>query len=126
MVNDHLSDFVTRIRNGYSARKLSVEIPDTKIVKGVAKVLAEEGYLAGVKTEGGKLLAQLKYENRQPVVTGILRVSKPGARIYSGITDLPRVLGGLGMNILSTPKGILGQKKARKINAGGEVLVKVW
>lgn len=126
MVNDHLSDFVTRIRNGYSAGKKSVEIPDTRIVKAVAKVLADEGYLVGIKSENQKYTAQLKYESRQPVITGILRVSKPGARIYSGISDLPRVLGGLGTYILSTPKGIISYKKAKKLNAGGEILLKVW
>lgn len=126
MVNDHLSDFVTRIRNGYKARKSSVEIPDTKIVKAVGKVLAEEGYLVGIKVDDKKLVAQLKYDNKEPVITGIYRVSKPGARIYSGVSDVPRVLGGAGISILSTPKGILANKKAKKLNAGGEILLKVW
>ena len=126
MVNDHLSDFVTRIRNGYLAGKKMVEIPNTKLIKAVAKVLTEEGYLAAIKTEEGKQVAQLKYVNRQPVITGISRVSKPGGRIYSGIGDLPRVLGGLGVNILSTPKGVVSERKAKKLNAGGEILLKVW
>jgi len=126
MVSDHLSDFVTRIRNGYSARNSSVEAPNTKLVMGVAKVLVEEGFLKDMKIEKNLLSVKLNYSNHQPAVTGILRVSKSGARIYSGISDLPKVLGGLGMCILSTPKGILSGKKAKKLNTGGEVLLKVW
>lgn len=126
MVNDHLSDFVTRIRNGYRAGKRIVEIPNTKIVKAVGKVLTEEGYLAGISEEDGKQVALLKYKNRQPAVTGIERVSKPGTRIYSGISDIPRVWGGLGLNIISTPKGVLSDKKAKKLNSGGEILLRVW
>lgn len=126
MVNDLLSDFVTRIRNASASRLEYVEVPATRMLTAVAKVLTEEGYLAKSGVEKGKLRAELKYVGREPVITGILRVSKPGARIYSGIKDLPRVWGGLGINILSTPKGVVSEKKAKKLNTGGEVIAKVW
>ncbi len=126
MVNDWLSDFVVRIKNGYRSGAKSVETPATKMITGVAKVLVEEGYLKSVKTEKNILTAELKYDKKEPAITGIARVSKPGVRIYSGIKNLPRVLGGLGINILSTPKGILSEKKAKKLNTGGEVIAKVW
>lgn len=126
MVNDHLSDFVTRIRNGYRGKRKMIEVPDTKLVKAVAKVLSDEGYIGEIKKQDDKLWVVLKYESHQPVVTGISRISKPSARIYSGISDLPRVLGGVGMHILSTPQGVVSEKKAKKLNAGGEVLLKVW
>lgn len=126
MVNDNLSDFVTRIRNGYMAKKKEVEIQNVIIVVKVAEVLKKSGYISGIKKSEGKLVVELKYEAKQPAVRGIERVSRPGARIYSGVDKLPRVLGGLGMNILTTPKGILSDKEAKKLNCGGEVIVRVW
>jgi small subunit ribosomal protein S8 len=126
MVSDHISDFLTRIRNGYRANNQSVDVINTRVVKAVAKVLVEEGYLMGIKEEQKKLIIRLKYQNREPVVTGIVRISKPGGRVYRGILDLPRVRGGMGTYVLSTPKGILSYKQARKLNSGGEVLLKIW
>jgi small subunit ribosomal protein S8 len=126
MVNDHLSDFVTRIRNGYMARKKMVEIPDVKVVVNVAEVLVKTGYLAGVKREEKKIFAQLKYQAKEPALTGIERVSRPGARIYSRVNEIKRVLGGLGINILSTPNGVMSDVQAKKVNSGGEILLKVW
>ncbi len=126
MVSDRLSDFVTRVRNGYRAGLETIEVPLTKTVEKISQVLAEEGYLNGVKKEGNKLVLTLKYNGREPGITGIKRVSKPGARIYSGVKNFPKVLGGLGLNILTTPKGILSEIKAKKLNTGGEIIAQVW
>lgn len=126
MVNDHLSDFITRVRNGYRAQRPEVEMTMTKLNKAVGEVLVRSGYAEKVVTDGEKLKIVLKYKNKQAAVTGIQRVSKPGARIYKGAGELPRVLGGLGMNILSTPKGVLSGKQAKKLNVGGELLAQVW
>lgn len=126
MVNDRLSDFITRIRNGYRAKLETIDVPVTKTVERVARVLAEEGYLTTVKKEAGKLTINLKYLGREPVITGIRRVSKPGARIYTGVRNFPKVVGGLGINILTTPKGILSEIKAKKLNTGGEIIAQVW
>jgi small subunit ribosomal protein S8 len=126
MVNDHLSDFVTRIRNGYLAGAKIVEAPNTRAVEAVAKVLAEEGYVEKVEKKDNIISTYLKYSGKEPVIMGIRRVSRPGARIYSGSRKLPRVWGGLGINILSTPKGVISEKKARKLHAGGEIICQVW
>lgn len=126
MVNDHLSDFVTRIRNGYMGKKKDVVVPNVILVLKVAEVLKKSGYISAIKREDGKVLAELKYNSKKPAISGIERVSKPGARIYSSVNRLPRVLGGLGMHILTTPNGVLSDKEARKLNSGGEVIVKVW
>jgi len=126
MVSDRLSDFVTRVRNGYSAKLEIIEVPVTKTVEQVARVLADEGYLETVKREKMKLIITLKYAGRDPVITGIKRVSKPGARIYTSVKNFPRVVGGLGINILTTPKGILSEIKAKKLNTGGEIIAQVW
>lgn len=126
MVNDHLSDLVTRVRNGYLAKLAKISVPKTKAVAKVLEVLADEGYVASVKEAGRELEVELKYDGKTPALAGISRVSKPGVRVYAGIKDLPKVCGGLGMNILSTPKGILGEKKARKLKVGGEVIAQVW
>jgi small subunit ribosomal protein S8 len=126
MVNDHLSDFITRIRNGYRASMSTMETTSTKTVEKVAKVLVEEGYLESLKKEGGKLHLTLKYKGKEPALTGITRVSKPGARIYSRIKRLPKVLGGWGISILTTPKGIMSSRQAKKLNTGGEIIAQVW
>ncbi len=126
MVTDLLSDFLTRIRNGYQAHLDYVEVRSSKLLSDVAKVLVEEEYLAKSSVEKGLLRVELKYSKKIPAITGIQRVSKSGARIYSGIKELPRVLGGLGTFVLSTPKGVISQKKAKKLNTGGEILLKIW
>lgn len=126
MVNDHLSDLVTRIRNGYQAKLETIEVPVTRTGEQTARVLAEEGYLTSVKKEGKKMVITLKYTGREPIITGIKRVSKPGARIYASVKNFPKVVGGLGINILTTPKGILSEIKARKLNTGGEIIAQVW
>jgi small subunit ribosomal protein S8 len=126
MVSDHLSDLITRIRNGYSAKLETIEVPLTKTVEQVAKVLADEGYLESVKKEKNVLTITLKYAGRDPVITGIKRVSKPGARIYASVKNFPKVVGGLGINILTTPKGVISEIKAKKLNTGGEIIAQVW
>lgn len=108
------------------AKRKDIEIPNVIIVLEVAEVLKKAGYISTIKKEEGKVLAELKYNAKKPAVSGIERVSKPGARIYSGVNRLPKVLGGLGMYILTTPNGVVSDKEARKLNSGGEVIVKVW
>lgn len=126
MVSDHLSDFVTRIRNGYMAGKKTVLVPNVKSLVKVAEVMVKSGYLGGIKKAEDGVLVELKYESKKPVVSGVQRVSRPGARIYSGVNDIPRVLGGIGMYILSTPKGVMNDKDAKKTKNGGELLLKIW
>lgn len=126
MVNDYLSDLVTRVRNGYLANKPSIEAPETKIGWAVLQTLQKENYIAGVERKEGNLVIALKYDGKNPAITGIKRVSKPGARRYYGIKSLPRVLGGLGISILSTPKGVLSSKEAKKLGVGGELIAQIW
>lgn len=126
MVNDHLSDFITRIRNGYRAHLTGVDMPVTKLVARVAEELSEAGYVGKTKVEDGVLNVELKYKGKEPAITGIRRVSKPGARIYSEVKNFPKVLGGLGMNILTTPKGVMSERKAKKARVGGEIICQVW
>lgn len=126
MVNDHLSDLITRIRNGYIAHRETVDMPVTKSVQRVAEVLKKQGYLGEVTLKDKDLVLTLKYSGKDPAISGIKRVSKPGARVYCGVKDFPKVLGGLGKNILSTPKGIMSDKEARKLKVGGEIIAQVW
>jgi small subunit ribosomal protein S8 len=127
---DPISDMLTRIRNAGRALLPEVEIPHSKLKENIAHVLKREGYVADVsvegKTVGKKLKLKLKYAGRKPVIEGIKRVSTPGLRRYSGATDLPRVLGGLGTSIISTSQGIMTGTEARKKNVGGEMLCVVW
>lgn len=126
MVNDLLSDMVARINNGYRAGLETVEVFNSKLVLATAKALVSCGYLSGAKPSGRKLELKLKYEGKSPVIMGIKRVSKPGVRRYAGWQELPRVWGGLGVNILSTPSGVISDKQARKMKTGGELLIQVW
>jgi len=126
---DPIADMLTRIRNANKALLPTVEVPHSKIKEGIAKILLQEGYIASCDTEGvviKKLKLKLKYQNRRGVIEGMRRVSKPGIRHYSGTTELPRVLGGLGVAIISTSKGVMSGVDARKQNIGGEVLCYVW
>ena len=126
MVSDHISDFVTRVRNGYRANKPSIEAVSTKAVDRFADVLVKAGYLEGYTKEGVNMTVTLKYNGSKPALSGIKRVSKPGARIYAGYKDLPRVWGGLGVHVLSTPQGVMTDKDARKLHCGGELIAQVW
>jgi small subunit ribosomal protein S8 len=128
---DPIADMLTRIRNASAARHKDLTIPSSKVKREIARVLAEEGFIETWATaaEGVQetLSMQLKYvEGRTPVVSGLKRISKPGLRVYARKTEIPRVLGGLGLAILSTSRGIMTGSQARKLNLGGEVLCYVW
>ena len=130
-VTDAIADMLTRIRNANSAKHDSVKIPASNMKKAIAQILVDEGYIKGftVEEDGkqGIMEVQLKYgPNKSQVITGLRRVSKPGLRIYTNVEDMPKVMKGLGIAILSTPKGIMTDKDARKANVGGEVLAYVW
>ncbi|MEO8027007.1 MAG: 30S ribosomal protein S8 [Bryobacteraceae bacterium] len=131
MVTDPISDMLTRIRNGLQARHLKVDVPASKLKTDLARILKEEGFIANYKlTEDGakkSIRIYLKYTpGNVPVISRIERVSRPGCRVYVGSKEVPRVLGGLGINILTTPKGVMTGMTARKENVGGEVLCQVW
>jgi len=129
-LTDPLGDMLTRIRNGQQARKDSVLSPASKLRARVLDVLQREGYIRGYQEaeEGAhkSLRIELKYFEGQPAIQHVSRVSKPGRRVYSGSQDLPRIRGGLGITIVSTPKGVLSDAEARAQNVGGEVLAEVF
>ncbi|MGF1604988.1 MAG: 30S ribosomal protein S8 [Rhodothalassiaceae bacterium] len=130
-MTDPLGDMLTRIRNGLRARKTSVRAPASRTRERVLDVLQREGYIKGyerVDLDGNKaeLEIHLKYSDGDPVIHHIDRVSKPGRRIYAGVRDLPRVANGLGISIVSTPKGVLSDAEARARNVGGEVICTVF
>ncbi len=130
-LSDPIADMLTRIRNANSANKASVSMPSSKKLVEIARVMKEEGYIADYVVESGTphddLVITLKYgERRGKVIRGIRRISKPGLRIYSSAKDLPRVLGGLGIAIVSTSKGVMCDRDARKLGVGGEVVAYVW
>ena len=130
-VTDAIADMLTRIRNASSAKHDSVKIPASNTKKAIAQILVDEGYIKGftVEEDGkqGIMDVQLKYgPNKSQVITGLRRVSKPGLRIYTSCEDMPKVMKGLGIAIISTSKGIMTDKDARKANVGGEVLAFVW
>ena len=130
-VTDAIADMLTRIRNASAAKHDSVKIPASNMKKAIADILLTEGYIKGVQViEDGKqgiIRITLKYEaGKQKVIHGLRRVSKPGLRIYSNCEDMPKVMNGLGIAIVSTSKGIMTDKKARRENVGGEILAFVW
>ncbi len=130
-ITDAIADMLTRIRNASSAKHESVDIPASNIKKAIARILLEEGFVRNIEEiEDGKqgiIRLALKYTpNKSSVITGIKRISKPGLRVYAGKDELPKVLGGLGIAIISTSKGIMSDKKARAQGIGGEVLAFVW
>ena len=131
MVNDPLGDLLTRIRNGQSARLSAVSSPASKHRISVLEVLKREGYIRDFsvsKKDNGSadLTVELKYSEGQPVIKEIARISKPGRRVYSKVTEVPRYFNGLGISILSTPRGVLSDKEAREANVGGELLCRVF
>ena len=130
-ISDVIADMLTRIRNANSARHETVDIPASNMKKAIADILLEEGYIKGYQVvEDGKqgiIRITLKYTaGKQKVIHGIRRVSKPGLRIYSNCEDMPKVMNGLGIAIVSTSKGVMTDKKAREANVGGEILAFVW
>ena len=129
--SDVIADMLTRIRNANSAKHESVDVPASNMKKAIADILKEEGYIANYQiVEDGKqgiIRITLKYgRGKQRVIQGLRRVSKPGLRIYSNCEDMPKVMNGLGIAIVSTSKGVMTDKKARELNVGGEVLAFVW
>ncbi len=135
-VNDPIADMLTRIRNAILAGHSLVALPSSKLKVAIAKILQEEGYISNYEVVDGKSTGQrilrihLKYvgerRNRKPVITGLERVSRPGRRVYAGKKEIPWVLSGIGIAILSTPKGVMTGKRARQLGVGGEVICKVW
>jgi small subunit ribosomal protein S8 len=131
MMTDPLGDMLTRIRNGQMARKSAVTAPASRLRSNVLEVLKREGYIRGysqqeLKPGVNELTIELKYHEGEPVIREIARVSKPGRRVYSKIADLPKVSNGLGISILSTPRGVMSDAEARAANVGGEVLCQVF
>jgi len=130
MMTDPIADMLTRIRNANAKGHNKVEIPYSSVKSRIADVMLREGFLADVqnfeKDRAKLLVLTLKYDGRNKAINGLERVSKPGLRVYVGKADLPRVMGGLGMAIVSTPQGIIAGKKARELGVGGELLCKIW
>ena len=131
-LSDPIADMLTRIRNANTAKHDTVDIPASKMKEDIAKILLEEGYIKGYEiTENGvirTMTVTLKYgkDKNQKTITGIKRISKPGLRVYANTENMPKVLGGLGIAIISTNKGVVTDKVARQLNVGGEVLAFVW
>ncbi|HEU4517141.1 MAG TPA: 30S ribosomal protein S8 [Steroidobacteraceae bacterium] len=132
-VTDPIADMLTRIRNASAARHKELTLPSSRVKREIARILADEGFIESYETLSTpesvqeQLVLRLKYvEGKTPVVTGLKRISKPGLRVYARKTEIPRVLGGLGLAILSTSHGIMTGSEARKQNLGGEVLCYVW
>ena len=131
MTSDPISDMLTRIRNGLAARHPKVDVPASRLKSDIAKILKDEGFIANYKLteEGAKksIRIYLKYTaGNVPVISRIERISRPGCRVYVGSKEIQRVLGGLGVNILTTPRGVMTGRQARKQGVGGEVLCEIW
>lgn len=131
MMTDPIADMLTRIRNSNNAKHKSVDVPASKIKKEISEILLKEGYIKNYEVidddKQGTIRIDLKYgENNEKVISGIKRISKPGLRVYVHCEDVPKVLGGLGIAVISTSKGILTDKEARKNGVGGEVICYVW
>lgn len=131
VLTDPIADMLTRIRNAMVARHSTVDIPKSKMKQAIAQLLLDEGYIKGVEiidaVPQGTIRITLKYgANKERIISGLRRISKPGLRVYARVEELPRVLGGMGIAIISTSKGIMTDKQARALNVGGEVLAYVW
>ena len=129
-ITDPIADMLTRIRNANSAKHATVDVPASKMKKAIAEILLEEGYIKNFQiiSDGaqGVIRVTLKYSGNDKVISGLRRVSKPGLRVYAGADELPQVLRGLGIALISTSKGVMTEKKARANHVGGEVLAFVW
>ena len=127
MTIDPIADMLTRMRNALNAKKTNVSIPVSKTKMAIAELLLNEGYIASYKVEGEGINANIVIDFKDNnVIRGLKRISKPGLRIYAGVEDLPKVINGLGIAIISTNKGIITDREARKLGVGGEVLAYVW
>jgi small subunit ribosomal protein S8 len=130
-MTDPIADMLTRIRNGTQARHDSVEMPSSSMKVAIARVLSDEGFIKGYQVLEDRpfkvLRVDLQYTGKkEPVLTGIKRISKPGLRVYTKASAIPRVYGGLGLAVVSTPKGVMSGQQARRLNVGGEVICHVW
>ena len=126
-MTDPIADMLTRIRNANQMHSKLVSMPTSKMKVEIAKILADEGFIENYEVKDGTLTLTLKYgQNKERVITGLKRISKPGLRVYAGKEELPRVLNGLGIAIISTPQGVMTDAKARKNNVGGEVIAYIW
>lgn len=129
-LSDPISNLLTNIRNASMVAAETTEVPASKASTRILEILKEDGYIEDFQLMKGNvqgtLKVYLKYENRQPAITGLKRISKPGLRVYTGSQDLPRVLNGLGIAVISTSKGVITDREARKQNLGGEVVCHVW
>jgi len=130
-LTDPVADFLTRIRNGIRARQQKVDVPASKLKLELARILKEEGFISNFKAteeEGRKVLrVYMKYgNNNEAAISRLQRVSSPGCRVYVGHDEIPRVLGGMGINILTTPRGVMNGRDARKNGVGGEILCEIW
>ena len=129
-ITDDIADMLTRIRNAASTKHATVDVPASNVKKAIAQILLEEGYITKYEVIEdelqGVIRITLKYAEKKPVISGIKRISKPGLRVYANVENLPKVLGGIGIAVVSTSKGIMTDKKARQNGVGGEVLAYVW
>ena len=129
-VSDPIANMLTIIRNALKVRKDTVDIPASMLIEKILVIFKQDGYIEDYRllkdNKQGVLKVYLKYENKKSVISGIQRISKPGLRIYAGISEIPRVLNGLGTAVISTSKGIVNDKEARKLKIGGEVLCYIW
>lgn len=129
-ITDAVADMLTRIRNAASNNHRTVDVPASKLKKSIAQILLEEGYITGYDlvedNKQGVIRIRLKYSGKRPVITGLKRISKPGLRVYVNCDKLPKVLGGIGIAVISTSQGIMTDRKARQSGIGGEVLAYVW
>ncbi len=129
-ITDAIADMLTRIRNAGVAKHETVEVPASNEKKAIAQILLDEGYISGYDViednKQGMIKITLKYVSKKHVISGLKRISKPGLRVYAGKDELPKVLGGLGIAIISTSKGVMTDKSARKAGVGGEVLAYIW
>ena len=126
-MTDPIADMLTRIRNANQMRNKEVSMPVSKIKVEIAKILDAEGFITNYTVKDNTLTLTLKYgQNKERVITGLKRISKPGLRVYAGADEIPHVLNGLGIAIISTPKGVMTDKLARKNNVGGEVIAYIW
>ena len=130
MVTDPIADMLTRIRNANQMRYKEVEVPASKIKNEIARILKEEGFISDYKVKKNNIqdniVLYLKYSGKERVITGLKRISKPGLRVYAKAEEIPTVLSGLGIAIISTSKGLMTDKNARKASLGGEVLAYIW
>ena len=126
-MTDPIADMLTRIRNANQMRNKEVSMPVSKMKLEIAKILTDEGFVTNYTVKDNTLTLTLKYgQNKERVITGLKRISKPGLRVYAGADEIPHVLNGLGIAIISTPKGVMTDKLARKNNVGGEVIAYIW